>query len=197
MAFDYKKIIRSRQTRERLLRVLSWVPDRAMVELQYRIKTGRKLDLDDPRRFTEKLQWMKLFYRDRLMNRCADKACVREYVKECGLGELLVPLVGVFERDSSIDFSRFPDRFVLKDSLGGGGNDVLICRDKSSFDIERARSEADGRRWQACEASRREWVYDCPGSSKVLVEEFIESNRGMCSNSSFSASTGFLHISTF
>ena len=55
MAFDYKKIIRSRQTRERLLRALSWVPDRVMVELQYRIKTGRKLDLDDPRRFTEKL----------------------------------------------------------------------------------------------------------------------------------------------
>ena len=143
---------------------------------------------------------MKLFYRDRLMNRCADKACVREYVEECGLGELLVPLVGVFERDSSIDFGRFPDRFVLKDSLGGGGNDVLICRDKSSFDVEHARSEMA--RWTApgrhAKHPGREWVYDCPGSSKVLVEEFIESSRGgPCSNSSFSASTGFLRISTF
>ena len=79
---DYKKVIKSRTVRVKIMQALSFVPDKWMVSLQYRIKTGHKLNLKDPKRFTEKLQWYKLYYRDPIMKQCVDKYDVREYVKK-------------------------------------------------------------------------------------------------------------------
>lgn len=175
MSFDYKRLIASRETRQRVLRALDWLPDKVMVSLQYRIKTGRWPDLKAPRRFTEKLQWLKLNYRDPLMARCADKADVRDYVTDCGLAGLLVPVVGVYASPSEIDFTALPDAFVLKDSLGGGGNEVLLCESKNAFAFDAA-AEATGR-WVApgrhAKHPGREWVYDRPGSSKIVCEELL------------------------
>lgn len=80
----YKKIIKSRKLRFQILSLLCFIPDRTMVKLQYFIKTGRRLKLENPRRYTEKLQWYKLYYRDPAMEVCADKYQVREYVRKKG-----------------------------------------------------------------------------------------------------------------
>ena len=94
---DYKKIIKSQKLRFKILNLLSWVPDKIMIKMQYKIKTGRKLDLKNPKRFTEKLQWYKLYYRDPLMKKCADKYEVRDYVKSKGLENILNELYGVYD----------------------------------------------------------------------------------------------------
>ena len=127
---DYKKIIKSRETRLRILRTLDFIPDKTMIKMQYFIKTGRRLNLKNPQRYTEKLQWYKLYYRDPLMQQCADKYDVREYVRSKGLGYILNECYGVYERVEDIDFDSLPDQFVLKDTLGGGGNSIIICKDK-------------------------------------------------------------------
>lgn len=59
---DYKKIIKKPETRQKILSLFNFIPDKQMVKLQYRIKTGRKLDLKTPVRYTEKIQWYKLYY---------------------------------------------------------------------------------------------------------------------------------------
>ena len=74
---DYKKIIKSQKIRFEILKLLNFVPDKTMVKLQYRIKTGRKLNLKNPKRFTEKIQKYKLEYRNPLMHKCSDKYEVR------------------------------------------------------------------------------------------------------------------------
>ena len=74
---DYKKIIPSRNVRFAILKTLGFVPDPMMLKLQYLMKTGRRLNLDTPERFTEKLQWYKLHYRNPVMRQCADKYEVR------------------------------------------------------------------------------------------------------------------------
>ena len=61
---EYKSIIKSRSLRIKIMRLLSFIPDSIMVKLQYKIKTGRQLNLKNPKRFTEKLQWYKVYYRD-------------------------------------------------------------------------------------------------------------------------------------
>ena len=63
----YKNIIKSPKARKKILDILCFLPDRTMLKIQYRIKLGRKLDLKNPQRFTEKLQWYKLYYRNPLM----------------------------------------------------------------------------------------------------------------------------------
>ena len=91
----YKKHFKSKTLRFRILAALRFIPDKPMLKLQYRIKCGRKLDLKDPKRYSEKLQWYKLYYRDPVMQRCADKYLVREYVESKGLGHILNELYAV------------------------------------------------------------------------------------------------------
>ncbi|MEG0897750.1 MAG: carbonic anhydrase, partial [Ruthenibacterium sp.] len=63
---DYKKIIKSRSMRIKIMQALSFIPDKTMLQIQYQIKLRRKLNLKNPQRYTEKLQWYKLYYRDPL-----------------------------------------------------------------------------------------------------------------------------------
>ena len=114
---DYKKIIKSRAVRIKIMQAMSFIPDKWMVSLQYKIKTGRKLNLKNPQRFTEKLQWYKVYYRDPIMKQCVDKYEVRKYVEECGLGSILNECYGVYSSPDEIDFGKLPDSFVLKDTL--------------------------------------------------------------------------------
>ena len=97
---DYKKLIKNRDTRTAILQILDFVPDDIMLRIQYRIKTGRKLNLKNPKRYTEKIQWYKLCYRDPLMAQCVDKYEVRHYVESCGLKNILNECYGVY---SSVD----------------------------------------------------------------------------------------------
>ena len=127
---DYKKIFKSRDLRIKILSYLGWVPDSIMLRLQYWLQTGRILHLKNPQRFTEKLQVYKMKYRNPEMLRCTDKYEVRSYVEEKGLGDCLIPLIGVYNNVEDIEFSTLPNQFVAKTTDGGGGNQVLICRDK-------------------------------------------------------------------
>lgn len=174
---DYKKILKSRKLRLKLLELLSFVPDETMVKLQYRIKTGRKLNLKHPKRYTEKLQWYKLYYRDPLMVQCVDKYEVRKFVKKIGLGHILNECYGVFNSPDEIDFDKLPNQFVLKDTLGGGGNSVIICKDKSKADLNAYRGQM--REWVRTKnipGGGREWVYYCGKPHRIIVEKYIECN---------------------
>ena len=172
---DYKKIIKSRRIRLIILDVLSFIPDKPMIKLQYRLKTGRKLNLENPERYTEKLQWYKLYYRDPVMAQCADKYTVREYVASRGYGNILNGLIGVYDDPEEIDFDVFPQQFVLKSTLGGGGNEIIICRDKSELDIPAVKKRMA--EWVKPPVGRhpgREWVYD-GRRSRIIAEEYIPS----------------------
>ena len=88
----YKKILKNKNLRYRILSLARVIPDKPMLQLQYWIKLKRKLDLKDPRRFTEKIQWYKLYYKNPVMPVCADKFAVREYIRDKGLGHILTDL---------------------------------------------------------------------------------------------------------
>ena len=59
----YKKLIKSQSLRIKLLELTSFLPDKFKVKYQYLIKTHRRLNLKNPTRYTEKIQWYKLYYR--------------------------------------------------------------------------------------------------------------------------------------
>ncbi len=84
--------------RKKILSFLRLIPDKQMLCLQYRLKFGRKLDLNYPKRFSEKLQWYKLYYRDPLMIQCVDKYEVRNYIESIGYSKILNGCYGVFEK---------------------------------------------------------------------------------------------------
>ena len=62
--------------------LLDWLSEKEYIKITYRLAFGRKLNLDDPKALTEKINWYKLYYRDPLMRKCVDKYEVRQYVRE-------------------------------------------------------------------------------------------------------------------
>lgn len=175
---NYKRIIKSRALRVKILSLLSWIPDRLMIPLQYRIHTGRKLNLKNPKRFTEKLQIYKLKYRNPLMLRCTDKFEVRSVVEEMGLGELLIPLIGCYSSVNEIDFDSLPNEFVAKTTDGGGGNQVFVCRDKSTVNVNEFYALLN--EWMRAPKTKpagREWAYENGYPRRIIIEELLTDHK--------------------
>jgi len=110
------------------------LPMSAPIKLYYFISTSKRLDLNNPEGFNEKIQWLKVYYRDPLYVKCADKYSVRDYVKQQGCEEILNELYRVYENVEEINFEELPNRFALKTTHGSGTN--IICDDKTKLDIE-------------------------------------------------------------
>jgi len=145
--------------------------DHQYVTHTYRERFGREIDLANPVAFTEKLQWLKLFYRDPRMPVCSDKYAVRGFVLDAGYGHLLNPLIGVYARADDIDFDALPNRFALKATHGSGWN--LVCKDKDLVNWRVWRRVADS--WLRLDLSvfGREWHYR-EIEPRLIVEEFID-----------------------
>lgn len=173
---DYKKIFKSRRVRMMILSTLSWVPDPLILRLQYYLQTGEKLHLRKPVKFNEFLQAYKLYYRNPLMQRCVDKNEVREYIKEKGLEEALVPKIGIYDSADEIDFDSLPEKFVIKTTDGGGSNEVIVCRDKSWEDFIKIREKVNG--WMKSPKPKkhiaREWAYENSYPRRIIIENLLE-----------------------
>ena len=168
---EYKRVLRNKKLRYSILSCLRFVPDEMMLKLQYRIKFGRKLDLKEPKRFTEKIQWYKLFYKNPTMPRCSDKYMVREYIKEKGLENILVDLYAVYDRPDDIRIEQLPEKFVMKLSNGSGTN--LLCRDKHSLIEKEVIREFKDFIFKVKANLGREWPY-LKADSKIVVERLLE-----------------------
>lgn len=176
---DYKIIIKSKRIRLFVLRLFSWVPGKIMIKLQYRIKLHRDLNLKNPRRFTEKIQHYKLFYRNIEMISCVDKYKVREYLKKKDCVRYLNELYFVYDNVDEIEFTRLPNQFVLKTTDGGGGDNIFICKDKSNLDSELLKNQI--KKWKNKKIYKltHEWAYVGAISSKIIVEKYLEDENNI------------------
>lgn len=160
---------------------MSWamprlINDRDAIIKYYKKKSnGRKVALDNPVLFSEKLQWYKLNHRDPLMERVANKYTVREYIKEIGYGYLLNEIYGVYTDVDDIDFSKLPNRFVLKGTHGSGFN--IIVKDKSKLNRRQAKLMMKSWLKQHIAWSGREWVYE-KMPRHIIAEKYLEDETG-------------------
>jgi len=170
---NYKKLIRSQELRFRIIRALSWVPDKIMLSLQYRIKLGRKCNFKNAKRWTEKLQLYKMYYRNPILGVCVDKYEVRSYVADKGLEKNLVKLYGVWDKAEDIDFEILPNSFVLKTTDGGGGENVVLVKDKLSINKDKLNKLFHS--WQSVKEPNagREWAYTQIKKSRIIAEELL------------------------
>lgn len=173
---DYRKFFGSRELRKKILSLLSWVPDRLMIRIQYFLQTGKKLNLKNPETFNEKMQWYKLNYHDPEMLRCTDKVEIREYLKEKGFGNLIVPIIAIYEKPEDLDFKSLPEKFVIKTSDGSGANEVMVCHSKKELGEDYLKNRVE--EWFKTPKKRnheaREWAYNNGYPRRVIVEELIE-----------------------
>lgn len=149
--------------------------DREAVKRLYFNAFGTYPDFKNPEGYNEKLQWLKLYYRDPLMVQCADKYGVREHVKKTGYGHILNDLYGTYDGVEAINIGKLPDRFVLKATHGSGWN--IICRDKASINWFAWKLIMKSWLRQNIYVDGREWVYN-DIKPRIICEKYLEDSNG-------------------
>lgn len=151
-----------------------WRSDRSHIERQFLQTFGHPLDWANPRTLNEKLNWMKLNYRNPLQRIAADKYAVRTHVQARVGEQYLIPLIRAYERAADICFADLPNAFVLKVNHGSGQN--WIVKDKTREDERRVRRQF--REWMAVShfGASREWPYK--GMKPVTVAEELLVDEG-------------------
>ena len=148
------------------------IPDKLYLSLLFRHRMGYWMDWNNPRTFNEKLQWLKLFDRHDEYSRLVDKYEVKEYVTDIIGEEYIIPTLGVWNSFDEIDFSKLPDKFVLKCTHDSGG--VVICHDKPTFDFTAARKKLNHNMHMIFYYNGREFPYKNV-KPRIIAEKYMES----------------------
>ena len=155
-------------------RLFNWLSDEKYLKLRYRMVFGKKLDLNNPKEFNAKLQWLKLYDRNEKYVQLVDKIAVKDYVSKLIGKEYLIETLGVYDKFDDINFSKLPNQFVIKCSHDSGG--LCICKNKKSFDKLKARKKIE-----KCLSSNyyylcREWPYK-EVKPRIIIEKYMEDKK--------------------
>lgn len=150
---------------------LKFIPDKVWIKYKYKQVYHRSLNLDCPETFNEKLQWLKLNYKNPVCIDMVDKIKAKEYVSNKIGREYIIPTLGVWNSYNDIEWRHLPDQFVLKCNHDSGG--LVICRDKNSLDVKSVK-----RKIVKCLNTNyfwhgREWVYK-QIEPKIFAEIYME-----------------------
>lgn len=159
----------------RILHLINYLPDKLYLQLAYRRATGRKLELNPPRTYTQKLQWIKLYDRNPLYTIMVDKYKAKEYASQIIGEDHVVPLLGVWNTPEEIDWNSLPKQFVLKTNHDCGG--LVICKDKEKLDKEAAITKIRKSLRRDYWLAGREWPYKNI-ERKIIAEKYIEDSTG-------------------
>lgn len=148
-----------------------WIPDRLYLEFKFWIYMGKRLNLQHPMTYNEKLQWMKLFDRNPEYSTMVDKVAAKGYVCDIlGGYDHIIPTLGIFKHAEDINYDILPDQFVLKCSHDSGSR--IICRDKNSLNKELVQKKLNHHLRQNYFYKDREWPYkDVP--PQIIAEKYM------------------------
>lgn len=136
----------------------------------FKANMGYELNLENPRTFNEKLQWLKLYDHRPEYTIMVDKFLVKEYVADKIGSQYVIPLLGVWKMAEDINFEDLPNSFVLKCNHNSGN--VIICRDKNYFDTANARKILGNALKEDFYVYGKEWPYKNV-KKRILAEKYI------------------------
>lgn len=151
---------------------LGFLPDKLYLSLRYRCKMGHWINWKNPKTFTEKIQWLKIYDYKPEYTQMVDKLAVKDYVASRIGEEYIIPTLGVWDSVEDIDWNSLPDQFVLKTTHGGGGCGVVVCSDKTHFNkIEAIKKLQSSMHSNAGKTYREKPYLNVP--RKIIAEKFM------------------------
>ena len=157
-----------------LLKLSPLLSDKLFLSCMVRLQCGYWPNWKNPKSFNEKLQWLKLYDRRPEYTTMVDKYAVKDYVAKIIGDKYIIPTLGVWDKPEDIEWDSLPDQFVLKTTHGGGNTGVVICKDKATFDRQKAIVKLNESLKQDIYKVLREWPYkNVP--RRILAELFVES----------------------
>lgn len=156
-----------------LRKIGQYLPDRLFLLLKYYEVFGRFPKIRSPHRFTEVVQWTKLFDRNPLYHKLVDKADVKTFVSSIIGSQYIVPTLGVWDSVDKINWNILPDQFVIKCTHDSGS--TIICKDKAHFDMAEASTKLETALKRNFFIRFREWVYKGL-TPRIIAEEYLGDN---------------------
>lgn len=158
--------------------LLCHISPKALSKYLYHRTFKKRLNLENPVGFNEKLMWLKLkvYNNNPVVWQCSDKYHVREFVKSCGISEDHLPkLINTYLTPEEIDYNKLPKKFALKCSHGCGFN--IICQDKKKLNQKETNKKL--RKWLKTKfgykTAETHYMHIKP---RIICEEFIENQKG-------------------
>lgn len=188
---ELKHLIKSK-AKYYLLKNMSPNRHASFYKKEYKKRTGEELNLENPEKYSEKMQYAKLHLNTSMKTKLSDKYAVRNWISDKVGEEFLIPLLGVWNSFSEINFDSLPNKFVLKTNHSSGWN--LVVEDKSQIDFKKAKKDFD--KWL-----NRDFSYfgdiqlhykDI--EPKIIAEEFIEDTDGELHDYRFLCFNGEVHF---
>ena len=130
-----------------------------------------ELNLENPKTYNAKLQWLKLYDRNPMYTKMVDKYEFKKFITQTLGEEYVIPTLGVWDSMEEIEWDKLPEQFVLKCTHDSGS--VIVCKDKNEFDVNNAckilrKHLKRNYFWVA-----REWPYR-DVKPRIMAEEYME-----------------------
>lgn len=152
----------------------NWMSDEQYLKIKYRLIMKKKLDLEKPQTYNEKLQWLKLNDRKNSYTKMVDKYEAKKYVASVIGEQYIIPTLGVWEKFKDINFEILPKQFVLKPTHTSG--DVFICKDKNNIDYKKLKKKVNKWLKRKYYFLHREWPYKNV-KPRIIAETYIENKE--------------------
>ena len=145
------------------------------IKRKFKIDLGYDLDLDNPKTFNEKMQWLKFYNQQSVFTVMASKHTVKKYISEKIGNEFIAREYGCWDSYDDIDFSKLPDSFVLKTTHGCGS--MLVCKNKNEMVFSESIREAFQNSLKSCYYDNYyEWPYR-DVKPQIIAEELLSDGK--------------------
>lgn len=164
------------RVRGRIIRGLApYLSDKLYLKLLFRHRVGYSLNLDNPRSYNEKLQWLKLNDLHLEYTQMVDKVEAKKYVASKIGEKYIIPTISVYDNVEEIDFDALPKQFVLKCTHDSGG--IVVCKDKALLDVEKAKRKLKKGWGKNYYKYNREYPYR-DVKPRIIAEQYMEDESG-------------------
>lgn len=150
------------------------IPDKTAIKKQYKLVMKKRLELDNPKTFNEKLNWMKLYYRKPIFTDMVDKYNVKKFVTN-KIGEgYVIPSIGVYKKWEDIDFSKLDAPFVIKTTHSSGC--IAVIKEKNENDLKAAKKKMNKSLKSNYFYHCREWPYKNV-EPRIIIEKYVKDEK--------------------
>lgn len=148
--------------------------EKRSIQIRFKAVLGKKLNLNNPQTFNEKMQWLKLYDRKPIYTTMVDKAAVKDFVTKKIGKQYVIPTLGIWDHFDDINFDTLPNQFVLKCTHDSGG--VVICKDKKLLNVKEAKKKIEATLKNNYYYSCFEWPYKNV-KPRIIAEEYMEDSH--------------------
>ena len=160
---------------DKILKKSFFLPNITRMRLLFRFRHGYSLNLEHPRTYNEKLQWLKIHDRHKEYTNMVDKIEAKKYVASIIGEEYIIPTLAVFNSIEEINFDILPNQFVMKCTHDSGG--IVVCTDKYKLNRDEAiKKMRKGLRTKYSKYNM-EYPYD-DVVPRIIVEPFLVDESG-------------------